>query len=150
MRLDFRVPGRAVPWSIKLNRRTGSIYPSERVREWQQTVADHARAAIYGEDENSETEGQFPVAPDVPIALEVICYRKRPTGKRAALHYDVRKPDATNIQKAVEDALRGIVYPDDAQVVSPACHKRFCGKGSAEHVQVRVWSAGDRPGKWGL
>ena len=50
--------------------------------------------------------------------------------KRRALAIDghlrpVVKPDADNLIKAVADALNGIAYQDDVQVVSVTCHKQY-------------------------
>ena len=50
-----------------------------------------------------------------------------------------KKPDADNIAKAVLDALNGIAYKDDSQVVKLTVDKRYAEKG---HVTVRIESKG--------
>lgn len=50
-----------------------------------------------------------------------------------------KKPDADNIAKAVLDALNGIAYKDDSQVVKLTVDKRYAEKG---HVAVRIESKG--------
>ena len=47
----------------------------------------------------------------------------------------VTKPDADNLIKAVADALNGIAYRDDVQVVSVACDKRY---GETEGLTVTL------------
>lgn len=54
--------------------------------------------------------------------------RKR---REMAIHDDVRptnKPDVDNIAKAVLDALNGVAYGDDKQVVSLSVKKFYCEK----------------------
>ena len=48
-----------------------------------------------------------------------------------------KKPDADNIAKAVLDALNGIAYRDDSQVVNLMVSKRYAERG---HVTVRIES----------
>ena len=46
----------------------------------------------------------------------------------------LRPPDATNYQKAVEDALTGLVFVDDAQVVWPETIKSTAVAGTARTI----------------
>lgn len=59
--------------------------------------------------------------------------RKRPTGK----------PDADNLAKLVLDALNGVAWLDDGQVVDLTISKRYCKPGEPEGVAlwVRCWRA---------
>lgn len=50
-----------------------------------------------------------------------------------------KKPDCDNIAKAVLDALNGIAYKDDSQVVKLIVDKRYAEQG---HVTVRIESSG--------
>jgi len=144
MHLDFVIPGKPVPWD-KARARNGHIYKPPRLRAWQEKV----RAAVFVAVNNKDASGPFPVPKDMPVVLEITVFAKRPKGLPMSVHYDTRKPDATNIQKGIEDALTKLVYPDDAQVVSPVTHKRFVQPGGEPHVRIRVWEAGHRPGMRG-
>lgn len=53
----------------------------------------------------------------------------------------VCKPDLDNIQKVVLDALNGLAYRDDAQVVKISCEKKYAENG-AERVVVNVSEMG--------
>lgn len=53
------------------------------------------------------------------------------------------RPDASNILKAVEDALNGIVYADDAQLVAVSAVKAF-GASPGLHVVVEPVKKGGR------
>lgn len=65
---------------------------------------------------------------------------KAPKWKREAQLAGVirpgKKPDGSNIQKGIEDALTGIVWRDDALVVDGRCVKEFA---EVPAVIVEVW-----------
>lgn len=74
-------------------------------------------------------------------ALFVVARPKSHYGRRGLLpsapsHPTVR-PDATKLLRAVEDAMKGIVYRDDAQVVRQVAFKDY---GHPERVEIQVWS----------
>lgn len=56
---------------------------------------------------------------EAPIHVDIRVYRKLPKGtpKKVARELDIKKPDIDNIAKSVLDALNGVAYQDDAQVV---------------------------------
>lgn len=59
--------------------------------------------------------------------------------KEAALNFDIRptvKPDCDNISKNICDALNGIVFPDDKQIVSLEVEKFYAEN---EGVIVRIY-----------
>ena len=49
-----------------------------------------------------------------------------------------KKPDVSNIAKAVEDALNGLVYEDDAQICSLTVSKCYALPGQEPCVYVRI------------
>lgn len=50
------------------------------------------------------------------------------------------KPDALKLARAVEDALTGVVYPDDAQIVEEHLAKHYAEDGQPVGVRIRLWS----------
>ena len=50
------------------------------------------------------------------------------------------KPDADNVAKLFLDALNGLAYTDDAQVVELHIHKAWSVQGEPGRVVVRYWS----------
>ena len=57
---------------------------------------------------------------DGPVVMTVVSHRHVPVSwpKRRRGEQDTMKPDASNIVKLVEDALNGIAYKDDSQIVT--------------------------------
>lgn len=70
-----------------------------------------------------------------PIALHVAFYRARPKGHYNAAGllskhgkstpWPIAKPDATKLLRAVEDALTGVLWRDDAQIVRQTVWKHW-------------------------
>jgi Holliday junction resolvase RusA-like endonuclease len=76
---------------------------------------------------------------DKPIKLTVITHRELPQSrpKRIESELDIFKPDASNILKAVEDALNGIAYNDDKQILDSRCIKANRERGS-EFMDIEI------------
>lgn len=84
-----------------------------------------------------------------PITLKLVFLRDRPrshhrTGrnaselKKSAPEYPISKPDLTKLTRAVEDALTGIVWKDDAQVVKQETSKIYCGPREKPGVFITI------------
>ena len=52
--------------------------------------------------------------------------------------FPTKKPDADNIAKVVCDALNGMAYKDDKQIVNLTVKKRYAGEGQEPHVDVMI------------
>ena len=111
---SFTVPGRPVP-AVRMTRRSKWVNPqAKRCLDYQMLVAWHARAATTGR----------PTA--APVRLDAVFH----------LH-GARRGDLSNLVKAVEDALNGVVWVDDRQVVELHAWILECGKDD-EKVEVGV------------
>jgi Holliday junction resolvase RusA-like endonuclease len=104
---------------------------AKKSRPWKDAVTQEAGPAMEGRE---LLRG--------PIGLRLVFIRARPKahyGKRGLLpsapKYPTTKPDLTKYVRGVEDALRGVVWKDDSQVVSQANDKRY---GSPERVEILV------------
>ena len=102
-------------------------------RKWKKHVAKGAREEYGG-----------PVFTG-PVKVTMLFYRERPkshftsTGLLSKLGretpYPITKPDATKLLRGTEDALKGICWADDAQVVKPCPEKLW---GSPPRVEITV------------
>jgi Holliday junction resolvase RusA-like endonuclease len=75
--------------------------------------------------------GDWPVM-DTPMSLRVVAHHTIPVSwskrkQMAALQGDLipGKPDLDNVAKAVLDALNGVIYADDKQVIKLVAEKRY-------------------------
>ena len=75
-----------------------------------------------------------PLEGPVSLALNFVLLRPASVS-RTKRPYPTVKPDASKLLRAVEDALTGVVYRDDSQIVDLTVTKRF---GLAPGVEVRV------------
>jgi Holliday junction resolvase RusA-like endonuclease len=86
---------------------------------------------------------------DGPLRVELAFVLARPkghfgTGRNAhvlrpsAPVFPVTRPDVDKLSRAVLDALTGVVWRDDAQVVVKTARKAY---GAPERVEIRVWPA---------
>lgn len=80
-----------------------------------------------------EHTGWLPYTADIPLKMKIDAYLPIPDSwsekkKRKAESGEIRptvKPDTDNIGKMIKDALNGIAYADDRQVVSETITKKY-------------------------
>jgi Holliday junction resolvase RusA-like endonuclease len=141
-RFTLTVYGRAQPAGSKrafFNKASGKaivVDDAKGSRPWKQEVAGAALDACAGE----------PILLDGPLVLVARFFLQRPkghyrTGRNAHLlrdsapGYPASKPDTTKLLRAVEDALTGVVWRDDAQVVYQVASKHY---GLPERCEIEV------------
>lgn len=103
-----------------------------RLKPWRQAVAAAAIEAGLK-------------ALDGPVAVDITFYLPRPKGhfgarglKASAPAFPIVKPDADKVLRAVLDALTGVGYRDDSQVVHAVSGKRYCDEGQAPSTLIAV------------
>lgn len=83
------------------------------------------------------------------VKLELTAYVHRPKSAKNRV-YPISKPDLSNIVKIFEDALNGIIWVDDCQIVSITTSKLYAespeGVGFMAHIQ-QLNTAGENSGK---
>lgn len=84
-----------------------------------------------------------------PLKLKLVFLLSRPKGhyrtgqyegllRLGAQAYPIAKPDLTKLTRATEDALTGIVWKDDSQVVSQETSKIYCEKLDKPGVSITI------------
>lgn len=140
MTLSFRVYGLAQPkGSMRAIRVKGMKFPivtdsNRNCRSWQQLVAEGANRAIGGL--NDADRGVLVAG----VRLSLAFYLARPKAlmRRGVPVAHLKKPDLSKLIRAVEDALTGVVYIDDSQVVELLAMKQYADVDDAPHVDIRV------------
>lgn len=120
---------------VPLGSRYGVVDASKRSAPWKKEIRQAA-----GREANGK-----PVM-DGPLAIRIRFFVRRPQGhfgtgrnagvvKGSAPAFPTVKPDVLKLARAVEDALSGIAYRDDAQIVTEVLEKRY---GTPERVEIMI------------
>lgn len=131
-RVAFTVPGdvtgKARP---RFARKSGKVYKPKKSAEYEELVV-----AMYRETGCEPFCG--------PVSVKVDIYRALPktTPKKVASEPDTHKPDADNVLKIVLDALNGVAYHDDSQVVVVQATKHPRER-RVEHLTVEIAEVGE-------
>lgn len=129
--------GSKTTWS----RKDGSRFTRESSKRVKPFRADVRAAA-------SEAFDGRPAFPG-PVELQVICIQRRPashfgTGRNAgrlkpsAPTLKITSPDLSKIVRAVEDALNGVAFIDDARVARIIAEDTYAPVGSTPRVRIAV------------
>lgn len=103
---------------------------NSKTKPWRQEVAGTADNEIFNTDFKPLMDGE-------PIYIRVEFYFDRPKSTSAKVVHKVTKPDVDKLLRSVLDALTGIVFKDDSQVVECEILKRF---GTPARAEIRIGS----------
>jgi len=127
-----------------VNGRVVIVDTCKRGKEWRKAVAEAAREAV-------KNDARFPLSGPVAVMFQFCLPRPQAHLQRDGLPRDSApvthyiRPDVLKLARAVEDALTGVVYKDDAQIVVELLSKEYAAPGGVPGVRVYVWRA--QPGK---
>lgn len=132
--LVFVVVGQPVPQGSKkafvMNGRAVMVDDNKKgLKTWRKLVNRKAAVAV---------RGMRPADKADALALSLDFRLER--GKSVKRQHATVAPDLDKLTRAVKDALTGVVYVDDSQVVeyyAPYC-KRYCAPGESPGVTIRV------------
>lgn len=99
-----------------------------KVKLWRQELAQTAMVAM------RESSAQL-AARGVPVSIALTFYFEKPKSEKKSVIHKVTKPDLDKLLRAALDALTGIAYTDDSQVVECSVAKIF---GSPARLEVQV------------
>lgn len=134
--ISFFVPGLAQPagskraFAIKCKGmytgRTAVVDANPKAKDWKGTVRQYGQQAW----------GQAMISG--PIRLHLIFYMPRPKNhfrsngqlKDWAPQWHTSRPDVLKLTRAVEDALTGVIWKDDSQIVDEHIEKPYVGTGT--------------------
>lgn len=127
--LKFFVAGRPAPQGSKRHVGNGIMVESSKaVAPWRTTVAWHASQHHIG-------------APfDGPLVVRLEFVMPRPTSlpKKKATPRHTKRPDIDKLARAMNDAMSGVVWRDDSQIVDQHVSKRYAELDEQPGVLVRV------------
>lgn len=122
MRISITVPGEPVAKGRPRFTRTGHVYTPKKTAIYETAVRMSVMAAMKGHKivtgaVRLTVTAFFPIPASYPLS-------KKAKAKAGILRH-TKRPDLSNVVKAVEDALNGIGYADDAQIVSLIAKKAY-------------------------
>ena len=136
MMVEFMVlgapKGKERPRAAKLRDRT-IVYTPKKTKDYEREIATAYRTQCRGIFSGAvaieiHAYYEIPKSASRKRVLDMVSDRERPT----------KKPDGDNIAKAVCDALNGVAYKDDSQVVDLTVRKYYS---KIPHVQVFISEA---------
>jgi crossover junction endodeoxyribonuclease RusA len=134
--IEFTVPGTPVPQGSKTRTPQGGFREANKnLKPWRDSVAWSARAAM---TRCKPLSG--------PVRLSAVFYFPRPqshfrrvsgtpTLSEDAPYYCAKKPDTDKLVRAIGDAITGICFADDSQVVWIGAMKMY----GDPRAEIQVW-----------
>lgn len=96
---------------IKNNRVIMSTYTPAKTKAWRDAVTMEAQRVVRESDYKMFSQDDALV-----MSIEAVYLRPKSVSAKKRPHHTV-KPDLDNISKNIKDALSGVAYPDDKQVM---------------------------------
>ena len=135
MQIEFTIEGKVKPKQSFRYTRQGFKYTPRDVKQYARDI----QYSFYAKYPTWLPSMFF----EKPLRAEIEVYIKMPksfskTKKQRAIAGEIRpliKPDVDNCTKNIFDALNGIVYPDDKQIVELSVKKFYS---ETEFVKVRI------------
>jgi len=129
--LNFILYGKPVAQGRPRAARRGkfiTLYDPAKSRSWKAQIVEQVRNQLTNQPLLSG-----------PISLTLIFYMPKPKSlpKKKAL-YHVKRPDLSNLEKAVEDALNDVVYIDDSQVFEKHSYKIYASENLRPGVKIEI------------
>jgi len=118
MMITFKVDGDPVGKQRARYAKRGNFvqtYTPDKTRNYEALIKEAAIQAM-GSNEILETPVNLYLYIRAPIPKSLS--KKRLEACLNGLEKPIKKPDASNVLKSVEDAMNGVVYKDDSQIVN--------------------------------
>lgn len=104
---------------------------NEKMKPWRQEVGQTALAARAESGCHEVWAGRH-----VPVIVHYEFYFAKPKSARKNRKRPAVKPDIDKLVRSTNDALKGILYADDGQIVHMRASKEY---GLPERAEIRVW-----------
>jgi Holliday junction resolvase RusA-like endonuclease len=103
--------------------RSGFAYTPTKTREAEKFISTYVKSL-----------GLPMFADDTPLVMWIKFVFLKPKSAKKRVSHTV-KPDCTNLAKLVEDALNGVLYPDDSAIVYMLIQKEY---GDPAKIEIEI------------
>jgi Holliday junction resolvase RusA-like endonuclease len=133
---EFFIPGQPVAKGRpRFNSFQKRAYTPDKTANYERRVRSIIQAMLLQAGRREPYQGS--------VGITFTFYMARPNShtKKQRLAYDhLTRPDLDNLEKAIMDAMNGIVYKDDSQVCRKKSEKRYGPDGAiGARVEVGMW-----------
>lgn len=124
------------------------VVPTPKGRPRSAIVAGHVQ--VYTPKKTREAEADIKAAirqevmekghfgEGVPLRVEVTFLIEKPKSLPKRVLFPVKKPDGTNYEALLLDALQKFVFPNDSQICSMEWNKRYCEPGLPPCITLSI------------
>lgn len=107
------------------------IYDPPNSKEWKKDVTLQAISV-------KNREKWQTIEREIPVYMNITFYMPKPKSCPKSRIWPTVKPDLDNVEKAIKDALNGVLYVDDAQVCEVHKKKVYCQNGQEPGVMIEL------------
>ena len=127
-KIVFEIQGAPVPWQrAGVNTKSAHHFTKPKTRAYEARVK-----------ESFVNTGETPFAEHAAVCAEIYAYFPKP--HKTKLRFVTKRPDADNISKAILDALNGVAYKDDSQIVALYVFKMWTNGEPHVRVELAEWT----------
>lgn len=136
--LNFYIPGIPKPAGSKKafrHAKTGKVMlvdACDGSRDWKTTVSQYA---LSFRGSSGLMSGPLSLTVEFRMPRPKNHYRANGTLKESSPVWHTNAPDATKLLRAVEDALNGVLWRDDRQIVLQSVSKAY-GESPGAHIMI--------------
>jgi crossover junction endodeoxyribonuclease RusA len=135
--IKFIVMGTPVPQGSMVSLGRGRMKSDNpALKGWRDIVAMVAKGEAIKWEVKRQADKIFPLPKTTPLVVALHFYLAKNTPQRIAYRFPTVKPDVDKLTRAVFDALTGVLYEDDQQVVGVTAEKNF---GEPERVEIEIF-----------
>jgi Holliday junction resolvase RusA-like endonuclease len=141
--LSFTVPGEPIPLQrarVVRNRHGGGIHAFTP----DKCVSHCDKVRLYATRALPENFTRF----TGPLDVYVDFFRQRPKSLSKKKRWPVSRPDLSNYLKLIEDALNGLLWEDDSQIVSCVLCKVYAEADQEPRTEVHIIQLGEGLTPW--
>lgn len=102
-------------------RATSRAYDPRKSKSWK----DDVKMQVLNQFVTNERGAALAELHAGPVVLDLYFYLPRPKSLPKKIRHHIKKPDRDNLEKGVKDALKGLLWRDDSQVVDGRTAKMY-------------------------